>query len=417
MTRSTVGANHGEADSIEQRVKDRKGNEEEFGGTSSSGSSNLKDVPTPSGEDNDEDEKTALLGITRRGRRRRSFLLLFRSFLMYQPRSIRLLNKVLPFNGISIVVLALLGLNICYSFLHINFTIFELFVWADRFGLLFVPNLPLLYLLAAKNQPLKVLTGCSYEFLNIFHRRLGEILCLQAFLHCVGMICVWYTLLRLNDLGFISLLLHPVILIGIEAFSFEILYFTSLGSFCQRWYELFLGLHVVLQTAALVFVFFHHSAARPYVGVALSIFLIDRLVYRLGLKSTTVKADVMIMEDGEIVKLSTQIIKKPLRATFQMFRRCIKDGWQATDHVITVPCLGYPHILQSHPFTIASAASLEGGDQHRLEVLIRAQNGLSRDLLKKARLRSHLQMRIDGLYGSSHARDMLEASDLAILVA
>jgi NAD(P)H-flavin reductase len=379
------------------------------------------DGPGASRKDIDEDEETPLLGRpeSRRWQSRRSILSYLKSFLMHQPRPIPIFNKTLPSNGMSVVIFALLGLNVFYSFFHISFTIFELFVLEDRFGFLFVVNLPLLYLLAAKNQPLKVLTGCSYEFLNIFRRRLGEILCLQAFFHFAGMIMVWYTLFRPNDFGFIHFLLVPVILLGLGAFfSYEILYFTFLASFRQRWYELFLGLHVFLQVAALVFVFFHHPGGRPYVGAALGIFHIDRLVYRIGLKSTTVRADMKVMEDGETVKLSTQIIKQPLSSSFRMVGRCIKDGWQPTDHVfITVPSQGRSHLCQAHPFTIAPAAPQEEDDEHRLDLLIRAQNNFTRDLLKRAHHHSDLTMRIDGPYGSSHARTMLEDSELSILAA
>ena len=418
---SVVGSYDGDAESIKPGMRDGWKNDEGFEGTSSSGSSTLEGYASPLRNDIEEDEESRLLqqGYSLRPKPRRSMLSYIESYLMYQPRPILLFNKVLPSNGMSLVVLGLFCLNIFYSLFHINFNIFELFVLADRFGLIFVANLPLLYLLAAKNQPFNVLTGCSYEFLNIFHRRLGEILCLQAFLHCVGMIWVWYTLIRPNGFGLVRFLLLPVILLGLGAFfSYEILYFTSLASFRQRWYELFLGLHVFLQVAALTFVFFHHSAGKLYVGVALGIFLIDRLVYRIGLKSTSVRADTMVMADGETVKLSTKIVKQPLSSSFQIVGRCIKDGWRATDHVfITVPSLGHPHIFQAHPFTIASAAPLEEDDQHRLDLLIRAQNGFSRDLLKRARHHNHLTMRIDGPYGSSHARTMLEDSELAIVVA
>jgi NAD(P)H-flavin reductase len=233
------------------------------------------------------------------------------------------------------------------------------------------------------------------------------------------MIWVWYTLIRPNGFGLIRFLLLPVILLGLGAFfSYEMLYFTSLASFRQRWYEIFLGLHVLLQVAALAFVFFHHSAGKPYVGVALGIFLIDRLIYRIGLKSTSVRADTSVMEDGETIKLSTQIIKQPLSTSFWVVRRCIRDSWRATDHVfITVSSLVRPHLFQAHPFTIASSAPLEEDDQGWLDLLIRAQNGFSRDLLKKARHHDHLHIRIDGPYGSSHARTMLEDSELAIVVA
>jgi predicted ferric reductase len=407
-----VGAYDGGPDPIRR-------SDEEFDGTGSSGSSTLEGTASPMGKDIDEDEETPLLRRGNEVQRRGLILSHFKSCLMYQPRPIPFFNKILPSNGVSIIVLGLFGFNIFYSFFHINFTIFELFVLADRFGALFVANLPLLYLLAAKNQPLKALTGCSHEFLNIFHRRLGEILCLQALFHCFGMICVWYTLFRPSNFGLVRFLLLPGILLGLGAFfSYEILYFTSLASFRQRWYELFLGIHVLLQIVALVFVFFHHPVSRPYVGVALGIFLIDRLVYRIGLKSTDVRADAVVMEDGETVRLSTQIIKQPVSFSFQIVGRCIKDGWRATDHVfITVPSLGRPHIFQAHPFTIASAPPLEEDDQHKLELLVRAQNGFSRDLLKKARHHGHLHMRIDGPYGSSHARTMLEDSELAIVIA
>ena len=149
-----VRASDGDADSIRK-------NDGEFDGTDSSGTSTLDGTVNPMGKDIDEDEEAPLL---RRGdeiQHRGSILSYFKSFLMYQPRPIPFLNKILPSNGISIAVLGLLGLNIFYSFSHINFTLFELFVLADRFGAIFVANLPLLYLLAAKNQPFKIFTGCS----------------------------------------------------------------------------------------------------------------------------------------------------------------------------------------------------------------------------------------------------------------
>ena len=156
--------------------------------------------------------------------------------------------------------MAFIELNIFYTFFHINFNIFGLFVLADRFGLVFVINLPLLYTLAAKNQPLKFLTGLCYEALNIFHRRLGEGFCLEVLLHFCGMLSVWYTLLRPGGFTFTHFLSKKVIHFGLRAFiAYEALYITSLASFRQRWYKFFRGRHVVLEIAALVFLFFHHS--------------------------------------------------------------------------------------------------------------------------------------------------------------
>lgn len=389
-------------------------------GTYSSGSSTIEGTASPPRKD--DDEETPLL---HQGHAlqplwpRRSLYATTKALLMYQPRPIPIAHKILPSNGTSIILLAFIALNIFYILFHTNLNIFELFVLADRIGLVFVANLPLLYLLAAKNQPLKFLTGRSYESLNLIHRRLGELLCLEALFHSAGMIAVWYTLIRPNGFGLVRFLLIKMILLGIGAFiSYELLSFTSLASFRQRWYELFLGLHIVLQVAALAFVFFHHATARPYIGVACGIFLLDRLMYRICIKSTTVGAYTKILEDEDTVRLSTTIFVQPPSRWPAVFGTSIMSGWKSTDHVfLTVPSLSSKHIIQAHPFTISSAAPLARDDEGRLELLIRAQDGFSRDLLNAARLHKHLTIRLDGPYGSSHARTMLEDSDLAIVVA
>ena len=194
------------------------------------------------------------------------------------------------------------------------------------------------------------------------------------------MIGVWYTLIRPNEFGFIHFLLLKVILLGLGAFfSYDLLYIISLATFRQRWYELFLGLHIILQTAALVFVFFHHSASRPYVGIALAIFLIDRLAYRIGAKSTIVEAEIGVCDDGETVRISANIVQRPANQLSKWIGRLITSGWQATDHVfMTVPSLPRTHIIQAHPFTIASAALLNDDEEARLDLFIRAQDASQR---------------------------------------
>ncbi len=390
-------------------------------GLDSSGSSTIEGTASPPRKV-DEDEETPLLYHSHTSQPlypRKTLFSTIISMLMYQPPPLSFINKRLPSNGCSVIILAFITLNLFYIFFHINFNLFEFFVLADRFGLVFVANLPLLYILAAKNQPLRFLTGRSYESLNIFHRRLGELLCLEAFLHAAGMVIVWYHLIRPNGYGLVRFLLLPINLLGIGAFlSYEILYLTSLASFRQRWYELFLGLHVVLQVAALVFVFFHHLSSRPYVSIALGVFLVDRLVYRLWVNSKTVEATAKILEDEETVKLSTTIILRPGISLFSFFRRSITAGWKATDHVfISVPSISNKHIIQAHPFTILSAAPTTNLQTRKLELLVRAQDGFSRDLLNATHLHRQLQIRLDGPYGSSHARDMLEDSDVALVIA
>lgn len=351
-----------------------------------------------------------------------------RAALQYQPPPVPFFHKTLPTNGVSLLVLAWLGLIVFYNLYHMPLTFFYLFVFGDRCGIIFISNLPLLYLLAAKNQPLKFLTGYSYESLNVFHRRVGEVMCLEAFLHFSGMIAVWYGLLRHLGFTLAKFLFNRVVLLGLAAFiAYELIYFTSLGSFRQRWYEVFLALHIVLQVAGLVFLWFHHHTSRPYVGISLAIFLVDRLVYRLWLKSSTHEATLTVLEDEDTVLVSANWDVSSRSPALSLLSHNMKHGWAPNEHIfISVPALSRKHALQSHPFTIFSAAPnthhIVQDDQGKhawFTLLIRAQaeSGFTKRLLNYARMHTETRIRLDGPYGSSYALDLLRACSTAVLIA
>jgi predicted ferric reductase len=375
--------------------------------------------PATSSKDDNAAETTPLLLDQGRAKVDRSAsvstIARIRSWLMYQPSDVPYIHKTLPSNATTVGVLLLLGINLFFLLYKAELSVATAFVFADRAGLLFVANLPLLYLLAAKNQPLKILTNASYEGLNIFHRRLGEWMCLLALLHAGSMVLVWYTTLS-SRLSFSRFLALPIIWLGLLAFfSYETLYLSSLGSFRKRCYELFLGLHIVLQVAALAFLWFHHHNSQPYVLAALCIFAIDRFAFRLVFKSRTLKADLSVLQDGETVMLSSNW-QLPKSSWWRSWS--IKDGWKPAEHVfLTVPALSHKHFVQAHPFTIASAAPTSSDSHAWLNFLIRAQDGFSRDLLRYAKFHSSVNIRIDGPYGSSHALDMLRVNDVAVIVA
>lgn len=347
-----------------------------------------------------------------------------KAWLTYQPRPIPIINKTLPSNSISLAVVTLWVLQIFYTFYHTPLSISLLFVFADRTSLVFVANLPLLYLFAAKNQPIKVLTGYSYEALNIFHRRLGEVMCLLALLHSAGMIGVWYTILRPTGFSLARFLFSKIILLGLGAFiAYELIYFTSLGSFRQRWYELFLGLHIVLQAAALVFVWFHHHNSRPYVGAAFAIYFIDRIVYRILLKRKSLRATLQTTEDGGTVILRADVPQPRGRFPYLTFgKRNIHLGWRPTEHIfLSMPALAPEHIIQAHPFTIASKAPSaiwsSSSDTQELKLIIRAQDGFSKDMVHYSKTHNTARIHIDGPYGSQNAVNLLRDSDTSIVIA
>ncbi|KXJ97636.1 hypothetical protein Micbo1qcDRAFT_156588 [Microdochium bolleyi] len=394
-------------------------------------------------------ERQPLLG--RRRQRRQPCtrpLQLLRGWLLYQPKPIPIIDKSLPSNETSLLILAFLGLNAFYQCYHIPTDPELLFIVADRAGLVFVANLPLLYLLAAKNQPVTKLTGYSYESLNILHRRVGELLCFEALVHggCMVIWVLWTAPLWLRE-RFANFFNTWLVILGLAALAaYELLYFTSLGSFRQRWYELFLASHVFLQAFALAVLWLHQHNTRPFVGAALVIFVCDRLIWRLTLKSATLTADLSVLDDGETILVSadwdipdTTIAEQNKPWTQKLLRRDnILRGWRPAEHVfISVPGLGRTHALQAHPFTIASAAPEElplaatHTDELEAEVtatglarhawfslLIRGRTGFTDDLLQHAQ-QGHIRVpvRVDGPYGSQRPLEMLRARGTSILVA
>ncbi|KAF2766423.1 hypothetical protein EJ03DRAFT_317777 [Teratosphaeria nubilosa] len=357
--------------------------------------------------------------VTYQAAARKRVWLRARSLLLYQPPPIPVLNKTLPQNSTTLLILLLLTLNTFYATYDLTWTLLDVStIFPDRAGLLFASNLPWLYLFASKNHPVNHLTGYSYENLNILHRRLGEIMCLLALIHAVGMFGLWYCYLLPIGLSLWNFLTHPVVYLGLLAFMcYETLYFTSLASFREWWYEVFLGTHVLLQTGALVFLFLHYHTARPYVAVALLIFLLDRLLFRILLKSKSIRADLTITEDRQTILLSANW---PLTQNHWStpLNNNLSSGWQPTSHIfLTIPSLAPKHIIQAHPFTIASAAPDKNNPHAWFNLLIRAHGGFTRDLLTHAQHHPTTQIRLDGPYGSLHALHTLQTSDTSVVIA
>ena len=355
------------------------------------------------------------------------------AFLMYQPAPLPALtasSNQLPDNATTLLILLGLGLNVFYLFFHTPISVRMLFVFADRAGLCFVANVPILYILAAKNLgPLKWLTGWSYEGLNIFHRRLGEWMILLAVLHTVGMFGVWYTLLRPFDFTLLHFLSTKLVILGLLAFAaYVAIWATSTGLARQFYYEYFLGLHIVLQVAALVFLFFHHSHTRPYVLASLGIWALDRIIVRMMVSPVCVLGTLKVADDRETVLLDCQI--EITTSTSWLPPTRITHGWQPGQHAfVTLPSLGLGYRLQTHPFTIASPAPPAGYiGSWPLQLIIRAKDGFSRDVLDlvlktrrdvRTNWLSEIQvpLKLDGPYGSNDTLEALRMSGRQCLIA
>ena len=345
-----------------------------------------------------------------------------RALLTYQPEPVPAItapSNHLPENGTTLLILLLLAINLFYLFYHMPLTIPMLFAFADRASLCLVVNLPILYILAAKtNQPLQFLTGWSYEGLNIFHRRLGEWMIALAAIHGVGMFGVWLTLLRPFHFTFLRFLSSKTIWLGLLTLvAYLAIYISSIGWVRRLYYETFLGLHIVLQVAALALLFFHHPRSRTYVLVSLAIWTTDRMLSRLLLSKRKIAATLQIASDQTTVLMFCDV---PIHASKISLGMDICNGWRAGQHIfITIPGLGWRHKLQAHPFSIASPAPpsdlIEGS--WPLQLTVRAQNGFSHDLIEFARFHQHCEVWIDGPYGSADVLEAVQAADRVCFVA
>ena len=394
---------------------------------SSSSSSTLTGMETPPQKDGDIDisEETPL--FTKKGTRQPPSLWnRVKSFLLHQPRPIPALtspSNTLPDNGTSLLVLFFLGLNLFYLFYRAPLTLQWIFILVDRAGLLFVANLPVLYILAAKNnQPIKYLTGWSYEGLNIFHRRLGEWMTCFSVIHMCGMLIVWYTILRPLGFTLLRYLAAKVVILGVCAvISYYIIYITSVGWFRKLYYEAFLGLHIFLQAAALVFLFFHYPTAKPYVAAALAIWVIDRGIWRIATSSRKFIATLEVGPDGQTVLMHVDI---PLhqRKSIMGMQQNLQYGWTAGQHAfLTIPSMGFKYRFQAHPFTIASPAPTRIASRIQkswpMQITMRAIDGFSLDLLKYPKFHQHCEIILDGPYGSSTALEAAHAAKRICFIA
>lgn len=345
-----------------------------------------------------------------------------RAVWMYQPKprpAVTSPVNVVPANSTSVPVLLMLVVNVFYLLYHTELSIPMLFAFADRAGLCFVMNLPVLYLLGAKtNQPIQFLTGWTYEGLNIFHRRLGEWMTALAAIHGVGMFGVWYTLLRPLHFTLLRFVSNRVGLLGIFTLvAYFSIYISSIGWIRKLFYERFLLLHVTLQVAALVFLFFHHGNSRPYVLASLGIWMLDRIVLRNFVSSKKIIATLEVVPDQATVLLHCDV---PIRKSRWWVKASIIDGWQASQHVfVTIPGIGFAkHRLQTHPFTIASPAPPANYiGLWQLQLVVRAQDGFSKELLDYAKFHQHTEVLIDGPYGSTDTLEAMRTADRVCLIA
>lgn len=276
-----------------------------------------------------------------------------------------------------------------------------------RAGWLAVAQIPLIVLLVGKHSLIGLLTGVSYERLNVFHRWVARGMLLLATLHFSFLAWGWSRFPGLQSLewatdgAFRSGVVTYVILFWMS--------FSTVAPLRHLSWEFFVFQHIVTYMGYIIAVAMHipgsANYALVYVYVAVALYLVERLVYFARFAFTNSGSNRVSLEplEGDVTKM-------------YVTNRRIKS-WAPGSHVmIGIPRFG---LIQSHPATIMSIPSSHNGE---MVLLLRAYKGFTRRIYKDNRRSSKQKTGdvsqqerqsgsgtkkyaalINGPYGASHA--------------
>lgn len=242
-----------------------------------------------------------------------------------------------------------------------------------------VTQLPFIYLLSCKFNPISILTGISYERLNWLHRWTARTLFLTIIVHWTFFFQEWVE----ADFVKLQLEMMPMVKYGFGAWGvITWMVLSSFGYFRAVSYEIFVAQHIVAAAVLLWLVFIHIPAYAQYnIWMCVGFLAFDwgcRIVHGF-LRNTHLLSKLSLKAPG--YSASTEVLPG------NMVRLTLHDvdfTWKAGQHVyISVPTL---RPFEVHPFTIANTSNAEDSSGGReLTVLMKAHGGFSRSLHKAAK--------------------------------
>lgn len=242
-----------------------------------------------------------------------------------------------------------------------------------------IAQIPFIYLLSCKFNPISILTGISYERLNWLHRWSARTVFLTIIVHWAYFFREWY----LADFVEYQFQMMPMVKYGFGAWSvIGWMVLTGFGFFRMLNYEFFVVQHICAAGALLWLIHTHVPAYAAYnvwmsvgfVAFDWSVRIICGVIQNLHLlRKPGVKAPgyatTLEALPGDIVRLIVEDVD---------------FNWKAGQHAyISIPRL---RPFELHPFTIANVphSDFTSESGHRLTMLIKAHSGFSKSLHKAA---------------------------------
>jgi ferric-chelate reductase len=237
-----------------------------------------------------------------------------------------------------------------------------------RAAWLAIAQVPLLILLAGKNNLIGLASGISYERLNVLHRWVARMLFGLATLHMVNLHMAWNAY-GLKDLEYSTDSCIPT---GWAVYAILLwMNLSTLAPFRNFSYEFFVVQHIITFFGFIIAIMFHLPStafySRVYIYIPIGLYIMDRGVRSLRYcwnNARPARATLTALPGGVTkVTIKSKAIKK----------------WSPGAHVLLcIPKLGFG---QSHPATIASTPSSHGGD---MVFILKAHKGFTGSLHKSA---------------------------------
>ncbi|KAL6302891.1 iron reductase [Sparassis latifolia] len=243
------------------------------------------------------------------------------------------------------------GLSICKALLLLAYllaiVIFGLFMSNPftnfiRAGYVAVSQIPVIVILATKNNVLGAMIGYGYEKLNFLHRFAGRLFVLAVNVHAIGYFYQW------TAAGtFQTQIANPNIAWGLAALiAADILYVLSLSVVRNTCYPVFLTSHVVSAIVLLGATCAHEPWTIPYVAIAVGCYAFDRVLRIVKTRYTT--AHLRTLTELNVTRVEIPTINAGWRAGQFLRIRVLSRG------------MGWFGWAESHPFTIASVSRSPG---------------------------------------------------------
>ena len=240
--------------------------------------------------------------------------------------------------------------------------------WEDigyRTGFIASAQLPLVILLASKNNIIGFLSGVSYEKLNWLHRWVSRVLFLNVTIH----MSFWFVDWARYDYIKVKLKTDVITQRGFAAWCILLWIVLSSMAPVRRWnYEFFVVQHIVTFVGFLAAAYLHlPGEVKVYIWIPICLVVFDRFVRTVWTLYTNLSIFHPKSRRGGI--LTCKATFQPLGA--HATRITINNPpihWKAGQHVF-LSCHGVAP-FQSHPFTIATIP-----EDGRMEFLVKRKAG------------------------------------------